>query len=227
MRDPFGVPRGGSIRIRCRRRTALFLAAAVLCAPSLPSRTLATKTESDCTHRPDAEFRERLEPIVEAVIDGRSATWKAAAGRATGWWKVHRTAFPDRDQADSALAAIGTAVNRGEGNEAARAAVAISVVSLRWCDKPLSDGDRLMLLDLVGMSGWLRSRGVPLDWPPGAGAAAEVLGARLHHRGRGTLAERLRAALAATLQVPVRADGDTRPARRLLDLVDVVEKSVQ
>jgi hypothetical protein len=227
MCDPLGIPRGGTIRIRCGRRTAVFLAAAVLCALLLPSRSLAAKTDADCTHRPDAEFREMLEPIVEAVIDGRPAAWKAAARRAAAWWKVHRATVPDRDPADSALAAIGAAVNRGEGNEAARAAVAISVASLRWCDKPLSDGDRLMLLDLVGMSGWLRSRGVPLDWPRGAGAAADVLAGRLHRQGRGTLAGRLRSALVATLRLPVRADGDPRPARRLLDLVDVVEKSVR
>ena len=45
-----------------------------------------------------------------------------------------------------------------------------------------STTDQLMLVDLAGMTAWLRVRGVALGWPDGVASATESLSARVARR---------------------------------------------
>src|SRR6266850_467521 len=174
-----------------------------------------------------ASLREQLETVTEAVIDGRPAAVPVAAHRAMTWWTTYGRSLDRGPEADSLVARMSRAARGGQPQEAARDAVRLSVQSLGWCGGELGTTDRLMLVDLAGMTGWLRARGARLDWPGGAETAADSLASALVARGRGALAAQLRRSLAATLSMPEVAAGDIHAAVRLLDTVDLVEKALR
>ena len=84
-----------------------------------------------------------------------------------------------------------------------------------------------MVLDLTGMTAWLRARGASLEWPAGARRATGDVANRLARRGNAPLAKRIRDAVSYAMATPVRANGNVRPANRLLDLVDEAEKALK
>lgn len=193
------------------------------CALAFGLLRAAQAGAGDCRLRA-AAFREALEPVVEAVIDGRPTNALAAAHRADAWWGTQRGAFASHPQADSMMGALRSAASHRAYTEAAGIAVRTAVASFEWCGEPASDAERLFMLDLVGMTGWLRARGMALDWPPQVRGVTDSLAARLISRHQVDLAVRLRGSVRATLGTRVAAKGATQAARSLLDLVDVVEK---
>lgn len=206
----------------------LGIAMAVMAGPAagrpLPG---AARPAESCRHAA-REFRERLEAVTEAVIDGRVAAVPRASRRVSLWWATHRQAMPNAADADSSLRELVTAAQAHQPLVAARAAVEASVISLHWCEATpataLATQEQLMLVDLVGMSGWLRARGAQLEWPAGVQEATDRLSAALVARKHAALATRLRNAVAATLAAPMSTTGDRTAAIHLLDLVDVIEK---
>ena len=169
-------------------------------------------------------LRERLESVTEAVIDGRTSTVPRATDHVVSWWKRERGSLASRTQADSLVNLMARASLRHRPREAARIAVQLSAQSLEWCPGPPVTDDRLMIVDLAGMAGWLRARGARLDWPGDVRGASEALASQLVARQHGPMAARLRSAVAATLSTPESAAGDVHAALRLLDLVDEIEK---
>ena len=206
----------------------LGIAVAVMTGPAEGRRLpVAARPAESCLHVA-REFRERLESVIEAVIDGRAAAVPAASRRASIWWAAHRQAVPNAADADSSLREMVTAAQAHQPLVAARAAVEAAVISLHWCaaspPAPLARQEQLMLVDLVGMTGWLRGRGAQLEWPAGVPETTGQLSAALVASKHVALATRLRAAVAATLATPSSANGDRTAAIHLLDLVDVIEK---
>lgn len=169
-------------------------------------------------------LRERLESVTEAVIDGKLAAVPRAASRVAGWWQTQRQSMASRPQADSLIDGMALAAVRHHPRTAARIAVQLSAQSLAWCPGSPGTDDRLMLIDLAGMTGWLRARDERLDWPGDVHGASEALASQLVAGKHAPLAARLRSAVAATLSTPESAAGDVHAALRLLDLVDEIEK---
>lgn len=130
-------------------------------------------------------------------------------------------------QADSSLAELVRAAHGGNGKQAARLAVQLSAQSFEWCGGVTGTNDRLMVLDLAGMTGWLRSRGVHLAWPGDVHVAARGVSNALVRRHHPELASRLERSVAALVSTTESPQGDIRPATRLLDLVDEIEKVVR
>lgn len=180
----------------------------------------------DC-HREAAALRESLEVVAEATIDGRSADVPPAAGRATTWWKAHGRGFGSRPQAGTQIQAMAASARRGDAKDAARQAVLLATASFDWCKGARRTDDELMLLDLVGMTAWLRARGTNMNWPARAQQTTQSLVTQLTARKNTSLASQLREAVTAAMASPVRANGDAKPAIRLLDLVDVAEKALR
>lgn len=178
---------------------------------------------SDCGPRV-AAFRETLEPVVEAVIAGQPSQVLAAAQRADAWWASHRASFARHARTDSMMGALRSSAGHRSYTEAAGIAVRTAAGTFEWCGPPANDAERLFLLDLAGMTGWLRARGMALEWPPRISEATDTLAAHLMRRHQVDLAVRLRGNVKATLGTPVATQGPTRAATSLLDLVDVVEK---
>ena len=211
-----------------RTRLDLFvgaLVAIVACTVVLHRPAIASAgSGAESCGRLSAGLREQLESVTEAVIDGRQAAVPAAADRAAAWWATRRRSLERRLQADSFMVRMSGAAHGRRPREAARIAVQLSVASFGWCPGTLGTADRLMLVDLAGMTGWLRARGAHLAWPGAAPAAAESLASALVGRGHTALAARLRRSMAATLSTPESASGDARAAVQLLDTVDLVEK---
>lgn len=196
------------------------------CALAFGLSRAAEAGASDCRPRASA-FREALESVVEAVIDGRPSRVLVAAHRADAWWAAHRGAFASRPRADSMMGDLRSAAGHRAYTEAAGIAVRTAVATFEWCGEPASDGERLFLLDLAGMTGWLRARGMALEWPPRVREATDAIAARLMSRGQIRLAARLRDSVKATLGTPVARQGTPQAAQSLLDLVDVIEKALQ
>jgi hypothetical protein len=169
------------------------------------------------------QFRELLEPVVEASIDGQRDLAGPTAARVLGWWKTHHAEIRLRASADSLVPELGAAGQNGRPLEAARLAVVLADASFNWCNRPPTVTDQLMRIDLTGMTGWLRAQGVALDWPAGSSEATAAVLAELRSRGQASLADSLDSATSAVMQTPVAVEGDAAAARRLLDLVDVVE----
>jgi hypothetical protein len=119
--------------------------------------------------------------------------------------------------------AMVASARKGDSRAAASSAVQVGVQSFKWCPGTLRTDDHLMLLDFVGMTGWLRARGASVDWPTGAQGATDSLARQLAARGKAALAKQLRAAVRDTMASKAR---DVKPSLRLLDLVDVVEKAL-
>jgi len=169
-------------------------------------------------------LRESLEVVVEAVISGHAAEVPGAAERAATWWGSHHQALRHGPEAARLMGAMAASARKGDSREAAHSAIRVGVESFKWCPgKPRTD-DQLMLLDFVGMTGWLRAQGASVDWPPGVQGATDSLARQLESRGKAALAKQLRAAVRDTI-----ANGtnrDVKPSLRLLDIVDVVEKAL-
>ena len=169
-------------------------------------------------------LRESLEVVVEATISGHSAEVSGAAARAAAWWGTNHQALRHGPEAARLMGAMVASARKGDSREAAQSAVRVGVESFKWCPgKPRTD-DHLMLLDFVGMTGWLRAHGASVDWPPGVEAATDSLARQLAARGKAALATQLRSAIRDTIATT--ANGDVKPSLRLLDLVDVVEKAL-
>lgn len=171
-----------------------------------------------------SELRERLEGVTEAVIDGRPTRVPDAAEHAAAWWTTHRGELAATPALDSLVERMQAEARHARPRSAAAAAVRLSVASLAWCPAPPTDNDRLLLLDLAGMTGWLRARGQSLEWPSGVQGAKDTLMAHLETRRERQLAVTLDGAVAAVLATPVRKAGDQRTATALLELVDRLER---
>jgi len=199
------------------------IAAITLMATLLTFAAPAWAATPNCRQTAKA-LRESLEVVVEAVINGRTAEVPGAAERAVTWWGSHHQALRHGPEAALLMDTMVASAKKGDSREAARSAVQAGVESFKWCPgKPRTD-DQLMLLDFVGMTGWLRAQGASIDWPPGVKGAMESLAKQLEGRGKAALANQLRAAVRDTM-----ANGtnrDAKPSLRLLDLVDVVEKAL-
>ena len=169
-------------------------------------------------------LRESLEVVVEAAINGHTAEVPGAAERAAAWWRTHHQALRHSPEAARLMDAMVASGRKGDSREAARSAVQVGVGSFKWCPgRPRTD-DQLMLLDFVGMTGWLRAQGVSVDWPPGVQGATDSLARQLERRGKAALAKQLRGAVRDTITNST--NRDVKPSLRLLDLVDVVEKAL-
>ena len=85
----------------------------------------------------------------------------------------------------------------------------------------------MMRIDLAGMAGWLRAHGVDTPFPGNVESATQVVAEQLRAKGRAALADRLIKDAAATLVIPVRANGDVRTANALLQRVDDAEVALR
>lgn len=171
-----------------------------------------------------AELRERLEGVTEGVIDGRLAAVPRAADRSKAWWTAHRTEFGPGSTLDTLMRQLVKAAHRNQPRTAARLAVELSAQSFAWCPAAQSDADALMLLDLAGMTGWLRGRGQTLEWPNGVQAATDSLAAHLTWRRHPGSAKRLRDSVTATLAAQAGPRENVTPATHLLELIDQLEQ---
>lgn len=165
-------------------------------------------------------FCENLEPVVEAVTDGRPGRVPAAAHIAVAWWRAH--------DADTLYAAgMRKLLDHADSHRAplaAGVAVGLCAVAMERCGEPRDVGLDVMRLDVTGMAAWLRSKGVVSESPVGAAEAAQRVSAKLRASHHEALAVRLEQEVAAALAVPARASGPTPAADRLLQTVDVVEE---
>lgn len=169
------------------------------------------------------ELRERLEGVTEGVIDGRLAAVPRAADRSASWWAAHRQELGAPPSLDTLMRQLASAAHHNQPRQAASLAVQLSSQSFAWCPAARSDAEALMLLDLAGMTGWLRGRGQALEWPGGVQAATDTLAAHLVLRRHPDSAKRLRDSVAALLVAHEGTRGDVVPATHLLDLIDQLE----
>lgn len=203
-----------------RRMIAVCLSGVVLTMAAEPAP--ATTPSPVCTAA--AELRERLEGVTEGVIDGRLAAVPRAADSAAAWWEAHRAQFATTAALDTLMRQLVTAAHHQQTRQAASMAVQLSAESFAWCPAQHSDADALMLLDLAGMTGWLRGRGQALDWPAGVQAATDTLAAHLVAHRHPSSATRLRSAVTALLAASASPRGDVLPATHLLELIDQLEQ---
>jgi hypothetical protein len=84
-----------------------------------------------------------------------------------------------------------------------------------------------MRLDLAGMAGWLSADQREVAWPNGVDASLDRVSAALAKKGKSSLATTLRGSVTATRDAALGHAGDRKPAKALLDLVDVVEKALR
>lgn len=206
-----------------RGMIACVIASAITVVAATASASTSAPTVTDC-RRVSASLREHLEGVTEAVIDGRSTGVPRAADGAMLWWKANHRFVGVHPEADSLMPLLVQAAHRHAGVEAARIAVQLSSHSFAWCAGSQSTADRLMILDLAGMAGWLRARGAHLDWPVGVPQAADSLEAALIRRHRSYQAAHLRRLVPLLLSTPESRTGDIRPANELLQFVDELEK---
>ncbi len=164
-------------------------------------------------------FSEALEPVIEAVTDGRPSKVLPAAKRATS--------FADSIALDHAMGDLKTSAAEHRSALAARAALVASTMALDACTEKPTAAARLARIDLAGMAGWLRVHGVNAPFPGDVAQAALAISDRLRASGHKVLADRLTVDVAATLEIPVRATGDIRAANRLLECVDEAERVVR
>ena len=196
------------------------VAAACLVVP-VTARSAGSAT-GDCATLAGA-FRERLESVTGAAIDGRSAQVPVAADRALPGWHAHGSSLGEHASADSVLAQRVSVARAHDANAAAHMAVARSTASPGWCGGALSITDQLMVLDLTGMAAWIRARNIATDQPANSRAVSESVAVALLDAHRTEPAARLRTAYAA---VEPRGSGkaaDATAAIRLLGLVDDLE----
>ncbi len=206
----------------------VIVASLSLLSSSVPLATSrAGVTQSNPTPKPqvsEIELCERLEPVTEAVIDGRPALVPAAARRVQMWWKANRQAFPGGGDADSVMTAMLRSAQRGEANEAARAAVGLSIRALEWDGGARTTPARLMLIDVVGMAGWIRAGGGELEWPRQVPVAVDSLASVLERRNRPRAAARLQHAVGVVMEGTGDRTVRTAAALALLELVVGLER---
>ncbi len=200
--------------------SGLLLVVALVPAPA--GAAAASPANNTCSAV--AELRERLEGVTEGVIDGRLAAVPRAAERSAAWWVAHRGAFQGTPVQDTLVRHMLALAHQGAPKAAASAAVQLSIQSFAWCPAAQSDADALMLLDLAGMTGWLRGRGQVLEWPSGVQAATDSLAAHLVLRRHPGSAQRLHDSVAATLAAPAGPRENVAPATHLLELIDQLER---
>jgi hypothetical protein len=204
-------------------RTSLFRLVAVAClAVPLAARAAGPAT-GDCAKRAGV-FRERLETVTEAAIDGRPAAMPAAVDSVSAWWRRHGASFDQHASADSLVAKLVRTGHARHANEAAQLAVRLSTLSFGWCTGALSTADQLMVLDLTGQAAWLGARGVPTPAPANSLTVSETVASRLQHAQHAELASKLRKAVAAVQPQAGGKPADVHAAVGLLDLVDDIEK---
>ena len=170
---------------------------------------------------------EALEPVIEAVTDGRPNRVPLAATRAQAWWAAHRTSFANPAALDTAMSSLHTLASTHRAPLAARAALVASTAALDACSETPTEAAHLMRIDLAGMAGWLRAHGVDAPFPRGVAQAAQSIDDRLRASGHGAMAEGLRKELAATLAIPVRVEGNVHAADSLLQRVDEIEQALR
>lgn len=192
---------------------------------AVPAPAPVSITAAHAAVNPALQLREHLEGVAEANIDGHPERALPAALRAESWWKEHEKGLAFIPAGDSLIARVTAEARGGRSMNAARAAWELSERSFA----PGSNGldDALMRLDLVGMAAWLRAHGEAVRWPDGTQRALDLIESRLTAQRKLTLARQFRTAASAALATPVSSSGDARPAKRLLDLVDVVEKALK
>ena len=204
-------------------RTLFFhlVAVALLAAPH--AARAAGAATGDCAKRA-GEFRECLEVVTEAVIDGRSAAVPPAADSARSWWRVHGSSFGAHPDVDPLLSQLVTAAHAHHPVAAAHLAVGLSTQSFAWCPGALSRVDQMMVLDLTGMAAWVRAKGTPTDAPANSATVSDSVAVALDHAKHAQLATRLRTTYAAVQPSPGGKPADVKVAVQMLDLVDDIEK---
>jgi hypothetical protein len=175
-----------------------------------------------CAHR-TAVFRERLEPVIEAVIDGKPERTARATSRAEQWWARHGAELKTHAGADSTLRAMVAAGGKGQPMQAAGLALILATQSLDWCQRPIRTADRLMRLDLFGMAAWLHTQGEHIPLPGGVDEATEIIAKKLVAKGHQDLANELGASAATVRTADAAGSKGSAPAKSFLDLIDRVE----
>lgn len=175
-----------------------------------------------CAHR-TAVFRERLEPVIEAVIDGKPERTTRATSRVEQWWTQHGAELKTHAGADSILTLMVAAGGKGQSMQAARLALLLATQSLDWCQGRVRTADRLMRLDLFGMAAWLHTRGESIPLPGGVDKAMEIIVKKIVAKGHQDLANELKASAAAVRAADAAGSKDSAPAKSFLDLIDRVE----
>ena len=192
---------------------------------SAPATVSTSHPASHVAADPALELRERLEGVAEANIDGHPERTLPAALHAESWWKEHAKELAFIPAGDSLIARVSAEARGGHSVNAAHAAWELSERSFATGSNGIDDA--LMRLDLVGMAAWLRAHGAAVHWPDGTQSALDLIESRLTAQRKPTLARQFRTATTAALATPVSPSGDARAAKRLLDLVDVVEKALK
>lgn len=205
---------------RSRRRIGWFTGCLALLRLLLWGDAFAAAPNSA---RHTVAFCESLEPVAEAVTDGRPARVPAAARKAVAWWRSH--------DADTLYAAgMRELIEHADSHRAplaASAAVRLSAMAMDRCSEPHDLGVDVMRLDVAGMAAWLRSKGVASGSPAGTAEGAQRVSAKLRALHQDSLATRLEREVAAALAVPERVGGPTAAANRLLQTVDDVEAALK
>lgn len=222
MPMPYRTPLLSASRIPSIASVLLALACCVLPGASAAAAPGAVQEPPACQSNALA-LSEAIEPVVEAVTDGRPDRVPAAARRAEAWWSAHRSRFSNPAVIDSAMGELQVLATGHRAPLAARSAVIAANAALDACPESPSDATMLMRIDLAGMAGWLRAHGVDARFPRLAAESARTIGARLRARGRVAMANALAREAAATLAIPVRVEGNVRAANALLERVDDIE----
>jgi hypothetical protein len=210
-----------TFRLRFTNSTLLAVLATIAIVPAHSSRA----ETAEC--RPQAaRLRQSLGTITQAVMMDEEAGLLVATEHLQRWWIDNRSAFGARPEADKQIAAIAASAQNGEPTQSAAAAVGLANASLDWCDGGPRIDDQLMRLDLVAMTAWLRARGENVAFAPHAYGTAEQIAEQLEGRGKGSLARQTRETVKAALAVQVNSHGDVKPATRLQQLVDKIERQL-
>jgi hypothetical protein len=212
---------------KARRYLLPALLTAVLVVGSGANKPPKPKATSRTCAQTAWQFRELLEPVVEASIDGHPDQAGTAAARVQGWWKRHHGEIRLRASTDSLVPALARAGSEGRALEAARLAVLLTEQTYGWCGRPPVLVDQVLRIDLAGQTAWLRAQGVNIPWADETPGAASSVEAELRTQGHEALADSLESALRAATETPVAERGDAGPALHLLDLVDRVESALR
>lgn len=208
-------------------RARALLAVVALAAPAhaAPARAPLPPPPPPC-ERAAVRFHEIVEPVIEALTDGRPARQRAAADRAADWWTLHQKDYAANPAVERAFRRMLAAADDRAAGLAAQAAVEASNAALTLCDGG-TDAQRLAALDGVGASAWLRAHGIRSLGPANGAAAAAALQQRLAATGQPALGARLRATADSALAIRQSLHGPHATASRLLDLVDEVEVTLR
>ena len=210
--------------VRHRRHVrSLLLACLAVAGLAGGKASAATHPQAGCSAFALA-FSEALEPVVEAVTDGRPNKVQPAAIRAKAWWAANRAYFAEPAAMDSAMIALEALAADHRAPLAARSAVVTSTAALDACTASPTVGVRLMRIDLAAMAGWLRAHGVNTPFPRDVEQAAQEISSSLRMSGHAALADRFTKEVAAALAIPVRWNGNVNAANALLESVDEVEQ---